>query len=204
MNLSVYFVTPDNPAEALVLAALRGGAGVVQLRDKHATDEEMIAKALRIKEMTDAHKVPLIINDRVAVAKAIDAAGLHIGQSDGDPVVMREAIGPDKILGLSIENEDQLVAMKALPEGTIDYIGAGPIRATATKTDAADPIGFEALGRICEASPVATVAIGGIGKADIAALKALGCAGLSVVSAISAAEDPEAATRDLVKEWSKA
>ena len=203
MNLSVYFVTPDSPDDALVLAALRGGVNIIQLRDKHASDKAMLAQALRLKAMADDFDVPLIINDRIAVAIECGAAGLHIGQSDGDPVKAREALGPDRILGLSIENETQLASMLELSVGTIDYIGAGPIRATATKADHAEPIGFEALSRICRDSSVPTVAIGGINGDDIAALKEAGAAGLAIVSAISGAENPELAARHLVKEWNK-
>lgn len=201
MNYSVYFVTPDDPDEGLVLAALKGGATLLQLRDKHATSADMILKARRLVTLADEFDVPVIINDRLDVALESGAAGLHIGQSDGDPVNIREGLGPDKILGLSIETEDQLTAMKAMPKGTVDYIGAGPVRATATKADHAEPFGFEILGRICAASPVPTVAIGGIGKADIPALKQAGCAGLAIVSAISAASNPEEATCSLVTSW---
>ncbi|ARE39076.1 Thiamin-phosphate pyrophosphorylase [Rhodovulum sp. P5] len=198
MNLSIYFVTPDGADDALVLAALRGGATVIQLRDKRATDAEMIAQARRLVPQLAAAGVPLIINDRVEVALAANAAGLHIGQSDGDPRKARAAIGPDKVLGLSIETEAQLAAM---PVDVIDYIGAGPVRATPTKPDHAAPIGFDGLARIATACPVPTVAIGGVTGGDIPKLKSAGCAGLAVVSAISAAPDPEAATRKLAETW---
>lgn len=198
MNLSVYFVTPDGAEDAVVLAALRGGATVIQLRDKQATDAEMIAQARRLLPACAAAGVPLIINDRIEVALASGASGLHIGQSDGDPRMIRAALGRDHILGLSVETLDQLAA---LPNNDVDYIGAGPVRATATKPDHALPIGMEGLARIVAACPVPTVAIGGVSATDIAKLKSIGCAGLAVVSAIAQAPDPELAARDMVHRW---
>ena len=199
MRLSVYFVTPDGAEDALVLAALRGGASVIQLRDKRATEAEMIAQARRLRPALRAAGVPLIVNDRLEVALAAGAEGLHIGQSDGDPAAARAALGPGRLLGLSIEAEAQL---DAIPAATIDYVGVGPVRATATTPDHAAPVGLDGLARIAAAAPVPTVAIGGVGAADIPRLRAAGCAGLAVVSAIAAAPDPEAATRTLVQAWS--
>jgi len=200
MILSVYFVTPDGVDDDLVLAALRGGATTIQLRDKHATDAEMISQARRLLPHLRRAKVPLIINDRIEVALATQADGLHIGQSDGDPTEARTALGPAPILGLSIETPKQLAEM---PSTGISYIGASPIRATPTKPDHAAPLGFEGLARLIAKASVPTVAIGGIGLTDIPRLKATGCAGIAVVTAISAADDPEAATRDLVSAWQK-
>lgn len=201
MNLSVYFVTPDGAEDALVLAALRGGAGIVQLRDKRASDADMTAQAKRLLPHCRAAGVPLVINERLSVALASGADGLHIGQGDGDPKAARAALGAGMILGLSIETEAQVAA---IPSDCIDYIGAGPIRATATKPDAAEPLGFDGLFRVAALSAVPTVAIGGIGLGDVAALKAAGCAGMAIVSAISGAPDPEAATRALVTAWGQA
>ncbi|SEP62534.1 thiamine phosphate synthase [Thalassovita taeanensis] len=198
MNLSIYFVTPDGAEDTLVLAALRGGATVIQLRDKQATDAELIAQARRLAPACAAAGVPLIINDRLEVALASGAAGLHIGQSDGDPRGIRAALGRDQILGLSIESFDQLAA---LPMQDVDYIGAGPVRATRSKTNHATPIGMDGLARISAVSPVPTVAIGGVKAMDIPMLKSIGCAGLAVVSAIAQAPDPEMATRDMFQKW---
>jgi thiamine-phosphate pyrophosphorylase len=201
MNLSVYFVTPDAPelpVEDLVLAAVRGGSGVVQLRDKRGTDAEVTRLARRLHDLLVPFGVPLIINDRVEVMLASGAEGLHVGQTDAPVTDMRRAIGPDRWLGLSIETAAQLAAM---PAGVVDYIGVGPVRATATKPDAALPIGFDGLAKIVWAAPVPAVAIGGLELADVAAVKRAGAAGLAVVSAIAAAEDPEAATRALCAAW---
>jgi thiamine-phosphate pyrophosphorylase len=201
MNLAVYFVTPDRsdrPLDDLVLAAVRGGAGVVQLRDKSATAAEMIVVARRLLGLLAPFRVPLIINDRGEVMLASGAEGLHIGQTDAPAGEMRRVIGPERILGLSIETTEQLARM---PAGVVDYIGVGPVRATATKPDHAAPLGLDGLAAVVRAAPVPAVAIGGIGLADVAAVKATGAAGMAIVSAIAAADDPEQATRAFVKAW---
>ena len=204
MNLSVYFVTPHNPSDDLVLAALKGGATMIQLRDKTAPDDVLIEQARRLAALAADFDVPFIINDRLTVALESGASGLHMGQSDGDPVAMRNALGPNRILGLSIENEDQLAIAAALPEGTLDYIGCGPVRATASKQNHATPIGLERLCGIAKAAPFPCVGIGSVKLADIPVVKAGGCAGLAIVSAISEADDPEAATRALIEAWEAA
>lgn len=198
MSIGVYFVTPDGCDDALVRAALAGGAGMIQLRDKAATDAEMVAQARRLLPLCRAAAVPLIVNDRLEVALTSGADGLHIGQGDGDPAQMRAALGPDRHLGLSVETAAQLDAM---PAGAVDLIGVGPVHATATKPDHAAPLGLDGAARLIARSPVPAVAIGGVSVADIPALKRAGCAGIAVVSAIAAAPDPAAATRALIETW---
>lgn len=198
MSIGVYFVTPDGCDDALVRAALAGGAGMIQLRDKAATDAEMVAQARRLLPLCRAAAVPLIVNDRLEVALASGADGLHIGQGDGDPAQMRAALGPDRHLGLSIETAAQLDAM---PAGMVDLIGVGPVHATATKPDHAAPLDLDGATRIIARSPVPAVAIGGVSVGDIPALKRAGCAGIAVVSAIAAAPDPLTATRTLTETW---
>lgn len=199
-ELAVYFVTPDGCPDALVLAAARGGATLVQLRDKRATEAEMIAQARRLRPALAALGVRLIVNDRPEVALAAGADGLHMGQSDGDVREMRAALPAGRVLGLSIDGAGQLAA---IPDGCVDYIGVGPLRATATKPDHKTPLGLDGLAAIVRAAPLPAVAIGGVGRADAAALKACGCAGMAVVSAISGAADPEAAARALRDAWSE-
>ncbi|AZB58834.1 thiamine phosphate synthase [Cereibacter sphaeroides] len=203
MNLSVYFVTPDGAEglEQLVAAAVRGGATLVQLRDKHRSDAELIPLARRLVAALDAQGVPLIVNDRIEVVLASGAAGLHVGQGDLGVAEARRRIGPDRLLGLSVEAPEHL---EALPLGIVDYVGAGPVRATASKPDHAPPIGFEGLARLVAAAPVPAVAIGGLGAGDAHAVKAAGAAGMAIVSAIGAAADPEAAARALALEWGRA
>jgi thiamine-phosphate pyrophosphorylase len=198
MSIGIYFVTPDGCDDALVRAALAGGAGMIQLRDKTATDAEMTAQARRLLPLCRAAGVPLIVNDRLEVAMAAGVDGLHIGQGDGDPAAMRVRLGPARHLGLSIETAAQLGAM---PDGMISLIGVGPVHATATKPDHAQPLGLAGTARIIAQSPVPAVAIGGVTAADIPGLKRAGAAGIAVVSAIAAARDPVAATRALVQTW---
>lgn len=200
---AVYVVTdagsPHAPLDQ-ALAAAQGGAWAVQLRDKDAADAEFAALARAMLARLRPLGVKLFVNDRVEIARALGVDGLHIGQKDGDPRAARLRLGPALLLGLSIENEAQL---NLIPAGTLDYIGVGPVRATATKPDHAPPIGFEGLARIAASSPRPVVAIGGLGLGDAAALKAAGAAGMAVVSAVTRAADPLAATRALVQDWSR-
>ncbi|NHB78554.1 thiamine phosphate synthase [Rhodobacter calidifons] len=196
----VYVITdPDAPLSVMdqARAAARGGASAVQLRDKTATDADMVAMARALMAALRPRGVKLIVNDRLEVALAAGADGLHIGQGDGDPAEIRTRLGPDRLLGVSIEAAGQCAA---IPPG-VDYIGAGPVRATATKPDHAPPIGFDGLAEIVARSPVPTIAIGGLGPGDAPALRRAGAAGIAVVSAVVRAPDPEAATRALVDEW---
>ncbi|SOB99790.1 thiamine-phosphate diphosphorylase [Rhodobacter sp. JA431] len=201
MSGPIYVITdPGAPLDLATQAraAALGGAAWVQLRDKTASDADLLALARQLLPEMRALGATLVINDRVEVAIAAGADGLHIGQGDGDVQAIRAQIGPDMILGLSIETLDQA---RALPPG-VDYIGAGPLRATATKPDAAAPIGFDGLAQIARAVSVPCYAIGGLGLADIPALKATEVAGMAVVSAVTRAPDPQAATQALLQEWS--
>lgn len=204
MNLSVYFVTPEGLGDALpalVVQAAQGGATLVQLRDKTMDDAAMTRLARQLIAALAPFGVPLIINDRIEVALACGAAGLHVGQGDLPVTEARRRLGPGPCLGLSIETEAQV---RALPPGVVDYIGVGPVRATATKPDHAAPIGLSGLARITAAAPVPVVAIGGLGLADVAGVKAAGAAGLALVSAIAAAADPAAAAKGFAQAWGQA
>ncbi len=181
--------------------AARGGAGWIQLRHKTLDDRSFAALARTVAARIAPFGARLIVNDRIEVARAVGAHGLHIGQSDGDPRAARARIGPEAVLGLSVEAEDQLAA---IPPDCIDYLGVGPVRKTASKADHAPPLGLGGLARIVRAAGLPCLAIGGLSASDTAALKAAGCAGLAVVSAISRAADPKAAARILLTEWSHA
>jgi len=197
---AVYVITdPDAPYAVAdqARAAARGGAWAVQLRDKTASDADLVALARILMAELAPLGVKLIVNDRLEVALASGADGLHIGQGDGDPGAARARLGAGKILGLSVETAEQCAA---IPSG-VDYIGAGPIRATATKPDHAAPIGFDGLARIVARSRVPAVAIGGLGLGDAQPVRRAGAAGLAVVSAVVRVPDPEVATRALVQEW---
>lgn len=199
----VYVITdPDAPTPVAdqARAAARGGAAAVQIRDKRATDAEMAALVSALLPEMTALGVRLIVNDRVEVAIATGAHGLHIGQGDGDPAAIRRRIGSAMVFGLSVETE----ALAGAVPGGVDYLGAGPVRATATKPDHATPIGFEGLAAIVRRAGLPVVAIGGLGLPDAAAVKAAGAVGMAVVSAVSRAADPEAATRALGEAWRRA
>lgn len=198
----VYVVTDagaPTPVLAQARAAADGGAWAVQLRDKSAPDDDIRALTEILLTELGPRGIRVFVNDRIEVARST-GADLHIGQSDGDPRAARKAIGPDAMLGLSIEEVSQCAA---IPD-CVDYIGAGPIRATATKNDAAAPIGMAGLAAIVAASPVPVIAIGGLTAADAPALRRIGADGLAVVSAVTRAVDPEEATKNLLTAWRQA
>jgi thiamine-phosphate pyrophosphorylase len=173
-------------------AAAENGAGIVQLRMKEATTVERIATGRAVQAAVRGRAL-FVVNDDIEAALALSADGVHVGQGDMAPADVRRAIGPDALLGLSVETEAQA---SAIP-GCVDYIGAGPVRATATKPGHAAPTGWDGLARITAASPVPAVAIGGVAAADAADAHRAGAAGLAVVSAICAAPDPGAAAREI-------
>ncbi|RAR57388.1 thiamine-phosphate pyrophosphorylase [Onishia taeanensis] len=194
-DLSLYLVTDAALCAKAglidtVLAAVRGGVTMVQLRNKTASDAELIVQARRLMAALHGTGVPLIINDRLDVAIAAGADGLHIGQGDGDVAEARRQLGPDAILGLSVENSIQLAALD--PQG-LDYLGIGPVFATASKQDHAPPLGLEGLTELAASSPLPTVAIGGLNASHVEAIRQSGANGLAVISAICGQPDPQAA-----------
>lgn len=177
-----------------VLAAAEGGATMVQLRDKAAPDDALIGIARELKSRLAPRGVPLIVNDRVRVARAAQADGVHLGQSDGDPLAARAALGPDALIGLSVGSAADIATVD--PK-VVDYVGLGPVFATPTKPDAGEPLGIDGVRRLRPLLPLPVVAIGGIGEAGAAAVIAAGADGVAVVSAICAAPDPRAAAAAL-------
>ena len=207
------------PMAWVVEAAVRGGVTAVQLREKSCSMRDFVQLGRELKRLLAPHqmgklkhappkqpdsgnggacfslpRIPLIVNDRVDVALEIGADGVHIGQHDMDPERARRLLGPDAIIGLSIETIEQ--ARAAVPLD-VDYLGAGPVFATATKTDAAPPLGLAALAQIRAISRHRVVAIGGIGLENARQAIESGADGVAVVSAICAADDPERAAREL-------
>jgi thiamine-phosphate pyrophosphorylase len=174
--------------------AVAGGARLVQLREKHAATREFVELARGLAALIQPLGARLVINDRVDVALAAGADGVHVGQDDMHPADVRVLVGPDRIVGLSVTGEDETRAARGLP---VDYLGAGPIFATATKLDAGAAQGLEGLARMLALAEVPVVAIGGVTPANAAAVMATGVAGLAVVSALCAAADPQAAAREL-------
>ncbi|GAK24025.1 LOW QUALITY PROTEIN: thiamin-phosphate pyrophosphorylase [Vibrio sp. JCM 19052] len=179
----------------VVRKAVEGGVTMVQVREKHGDVRAFIERAQAVKDILKGTNVPLIINDRVDVALAVDADGVHLGQSDMPATIARELIGPNKILGLSIENEEQLAEAGSLP---IDTIGLSAIFATPTKTNTKTHWGIDGLKMALETTSLPIVAIGGINESNIPQLSATGVHGLALVSAICHAEDPKAASEYLL------
>ena len=198
IDLSLYLVTDksDDVEKFLntIEEAIKGGVSVVQIREKTAETLDFYNLALKVKEITTKYDVPLIINDRVDVALAIDADGVHVGQSDMPCDVTRRLIGEDKILGVSAATVDE--AKKAEKDGA-DYIGTGAVFPTATKDDAPS-ITKEGLKEVVDSISIPVVAIGGINLENASQLKDTGIAGISVVSAIMSAENPKKASQELL------
>lgn len=197
--LKLYLVTDrelslGRSLEEVVSESVKGGVTVVQLREKDASTGEFIELARRLMKLLKPLRIPLIINDRVDVALAVDADGVHIGQSDMSYEDARRLLGPDKIIGLSVENFKDIEAANALD---VDYIGISPVYGTPTKTDTAEPFGLEGLRKAVQMSVHPTVAIGGMNASTIGEVMAAGTDGVAVVSAICSAENIRKATSDL-------
>ncbi len=184
--------------EEQVEAALKGGITCLQLREKDLDEEAFIEEAKKIKKLTDAYKVPFIINDNVNVALAVDADGVHVGQKDMAAQDVRTKLGPDKILGVSAQTVEQAISAQ---EAGADYIGVGAMFMTSTKKDA-NATSRETLKEIRKNVHIPIVAIGGINKENLMELAGYGADGIAVVSAIFAQENIEEATR-VLKELSK-
>ncbi|AMD18098.1 thiamine-phosphate pyrophosphorylase [Methanobrevibacter sp. YE315] len=199
IDLSLYLVTDksDDVDKFLktIEEAIKGGVSVVQIREKTAETLDFYNLALKVKEITTKYDVPLIINDRVDVALAIDADGVHVGQSDMPCDVTRKLIGHDKILGVSAATIKE--AKKAQEDGA-DYIGTGAVFPTATKDDA-PKITKKDLKEIVDSIEIPVVAIGGITLDNASELLDTGIAGLSVVSAIMSSDNPKKSSEELLK-----
>lgn len=173
--------------------AIKGGATFVQIREKELDKDAFLAEAKKLKAVTDRYGIPFVINDDVEIALAVDADGVHVGQSDMEAGDVREKLGPEKIIGVSVRTVEQ--ALLAQQRGA-DYLGVGAVFPTSTKPDAAE-VSFDILQAICEAVDIPVVAIGGIQQENVMELKGSGIDGVAVVSAIFAAEDIETAARRL-------
>ncbi len=184
----------DRDLETVVEQAVRGGVTVVQLREKDCSTRDVIDLARRLKARLAPYEVPLIINDRVDVALAAGADGVHVGQSDMVYADARKLMGQDALIGVSVETPEQ--AREA--EGwDVDCLGVSPIFATPTKTDTGQPWGLDGLRALRASSRHKLVAIGGIRDTNATEVVSAGADGIAVVSAICAADDPERAAREL-------
>lgn len=202
LDLSLYLVVDTALCGArgvvtTVRAAVAGGATAVQVREPLATTRELCRLAEAVHQALAGTAVPLLVNDRVDVALAAGAEGVHLGQSDLPPAHARRIGGPDLLIGLSVSTRPETADADALPEGTVDYLGVGPVFATSTKPRAAAPLGLELTARLRSATPLRCVAIGGIDSGNAAAVRGTGVDGIAVVSAVCAAPDPEVAAAAL-------
>ena len=198
IDYSLYLVTDHgNKTEEeflnIIEEAIKGGTSIVQLREKTASTKDFYQLALKVKEITTRYDVPLLINDRIDIALAVDSEGVHLGQDDMPADIARKIIGDDKILGVSASTVEE--AIKAQIDGA-DYIGSGAVFPTATKDDA-DSVSKEELKSIVDSIDIPVVAIGGITIENASELKDTGIAGFSVVSAIMSADDPKEASQKL-------
>ena len=180
----------------VVEGAVRGGAGIVQLREKEAGAKEFVQLARGMKRLLRSLEVPLIINDRVDVALACGADGVHVGQEDMDPKDVRLLTGPDLLVGLTVHTPDLAREAEDLP---VDYLGAGPVFGTASKSDPKPRLGLEGLSRIREATSRPLVGIGSVSSDTAAEVIRTGADGVAVISAICSAESPYGAAREFVQ-----
>lgn len=200
VDYTLYLVTDralmsTKTLEEAVEQAIAGGCTMVQLREKEESSLAFYKTALRIKEITNRHQIPLIINDRVDIALAVDAGGVHIGQSDLLTPVVRRIIGNHKILGVSVTTAEE--AIQATCEGA-DYLGVGAMYATGTKIDA-QIVTMEELLRIRKAVQIPVVVIGGINRQTAHEFAGSGIDGLAVVSAVIAQKNITAASKELIE-----
>ena len=182
------------PLEDILLQAVQGGVASIQLREKDLGTRAFLAEAERVKALLADSGLPLIINDRVDIALAVGAQGVHVGQDDMPSRVVRSLMGPSAIIGLSVETWEDVERAEFEP---VDYLGVSPVFATPSKTDTRGAWGLEGLARIRAFSRHPLVAIGGLNAGNAADAFRAGATGLAVISAICSAPDPAAAARDL-------
>jgi len=199
IDYSLYLVTDRGLARGrstieVVKAAVSGGVTCVQLREKDCSTLEFIEQARAIKSFLEEREVPLIINDRLDVALAVGAEGVHLGQSDMPLEMAQKIAGPSMLIGISAESVQDAVKAE---NGGADYLGVSPIYTTPTKTDTAPPLGIQGLREIKNRVKIPLVGIGGLNNSNAAEVIRSGADGVAVVSAIVAAEDPETAAMNL-------
>jgi thiamine-phosphate pyrophosphorylase len=200
VDYSLIYVTDDSIKDdtaffKILEDALKGGASIIQLREKSCNTISFYNRALKSKALCHAYRVPLIINDRIDIALAVEADGVHIGQTDMPYSKARELLGATKIIGLSVSKSEQAIEAENLK---VDYIGISPIFNTATKkSDLAPSLGIDGLKMIRPLFSKPIVCIGGIQKNNVADIIKNGANGVAVISAISKAEHPEKETKNL-------
>ena len=200
VNYKLYLVTDRDLLKNIdictaVEQAIQGGVTLVQLREKELSSLEFYNTALKVKKVTDKYNIPLIINDRLDIALAVDAAGVHVGQSDIPAAIARKLIGPDKILGVSTATVEE--SIEAEKNGA-DYIGAGAVFPTSTKLDAR-AVTVEMLKSIKKNIKIPVVAIGGISENNVQSLRGADIDGVAVISAILGKQNIKEASESLLK-----
>ena len=177
----------------VVEESLDGGVTMVQLREKQLEEGTFLEEAKELQALCRQRRIPFLVNDNVDIALAMNADGVHVGQSDMEALDVRKKLGPDKIIGVSAQTVEQ--ALLAQAHGA-DYLGVGAVFPTGSKDDAVE-VPFETLKEICQAVRIPVVAIGGISKANVEQLRGSGICGVAVISAIYGADDIEGAAREL-------
>ena len=177
----------------VVEESLDGGVTMVQLREKQLEEGTFLEEARELQALCRQRRIPFLVNDNVDIALAMNADGVHVGQSDMEALDVRKKLGPDKIIGVSAQTVEQ--ALLAQAHGA-DYLGVGAVFPTGSKDDAVE-VPFETLNAICQAVRIPVVAIGGISKANVEQLRGSGICGVAVISAIYGADDIEGAAREL-------
>jgi thiamine-phosphate pyrophosphorylase len=201
LDLATYLITDTRlcgarGVEEVVRLAVAGGVSLVQLRDPDAKTGPLVEQARALLALLRPAGIPLIINDRVDVALAVEADGVHVGQRDMAVADVRALVGTQRIVGLSISSLAELEG-SAGALAAVDYVGVGPVFATQTKPDAAPPMGADGLAAVVARSPLPVVAIGGLTRANAAQVIRAGARGVAVVSEICCAPDPTLVTRQL-------
>lgn len=202
-NYSIYFIADSSvphrmPVLEVIRIALDGGITMLQLREKKKSSREFIDYAMTVRELTRAYAVPLIINDRISVAQAVDADGVHLGQTDFPCIHARRILGPDRLIGLSAHTESEAVEAEQMGA---DYVGIGSVFETATKENIRGIIGPEGFAKVRARIHIPAVAIGGITKSNAAAVIQAGADGIAVISAIMNASDVKLEVELLRRLW---
>ena len=202
VDWSLYLVTDSCQSQGrsnleIIQASVRGGATVVQLREKEMTSRTFYEKGLQIREFLKQAGVLFLINDRVDMVLALDADGVHLGKNDMPVPIARKLLGNDKIIGMSVEHPDEV---EAAERDGADYLGASPIYTTPTKPELETGLGLEGLRKIRQRTQLPVIAIGSMNQRTVADVIAAGADGVAVVSAIVAADDPEIAAREILEQ----
>ena len=205
INYGLYLVTDRDLTLGrdllyVIEEAILGGVTLVQIREKECSSREFYDIALKVATLTKKHNIPLIINDRLDIALAVEAEGLHIGQSDIPYPIARKLLGKDAIIGLSVESVQDARDAESLD---VDYLGISPVFSTTTKTDTAEALGIEGIKEIKKLSSHKLVAIGGINLSNTNEIISAGADGIAVVSAICSAKSPREASEELLREIKK-